>query len=41
MPIKRVGPNEGVGWEILSKFHKQVGINKENSRKSVPNKRIG
>ena len=26
---------------ILSKFHKRVGLNKGNSRKAVPNKRVG
>ena len=26
---------------ILSKFHKQVGLNKGNSRKAVPNRRVG
>ena len=26
---------------IYSKFHKRVGLNKGNSRKAVPNKRVG
>ena len=41
MPIKRVGPNKRLGWVILSKFHKRVGLNKGNSRKAVLNKRVG
>ena len=41
MPIKRVGPDKGVGWVFLSEIHKQVGLDKANSVKTVPNKQVG
>ena len=41
MPIKRVGPNKRVGWVFWVNFITEyVGLNKGNSRKSVPNKRV-
>ena len=39
MPIEQVGPNKRGRVDILSKFHKRVGPNKQggwNSRKKCP-----